>query len=798
LRVGYQANRLIFNSLKPGVFASHFFCLFQQNLVFHHQTDTMPEYYLIIVILLFFLAASDLVVGVSNDAVNFLNSAIGSKAASFKTIMIIAAIGIFIGATFSSGMMEVARKGIFNPQFFQFSEVMVIFLAVMLTDIMLLDAFNTFGFPTSTTVSIVFELLGAAVVVAVLKIAQSEEGLSALPTYINTASALAIITGILSSVVIAFVAGAIIQYVSRLMFTFNYGRRMKWIGGIWSGAALTLITYFLIFKGIKGASFVPEAFINWVNAHTPVLLLGAFVFWSLFMQLLYTFFNVNILRIIVLAGTFSLAMAFAGNDLVNFIGVPIAGFESFKVWTASGQAAGALSMESLGQAVRTDTFLLLMAGIIMVLTLWFSKKARSVTETQVALSRQSEGVENFAPNMLARGIVRTMRNVGSVAQAFIPKSWLDKAESSFESNGDDEQAPADQPAFDLVRAAVNLTVASALIAFATSLKLPLSTTYVTFMVAMGASLADRAWGLDSAVYRVAGVLNVIGGWFITAIVAFTASGICAWVIYTFEMWGVAVLVALLVFLVFRSSVFHRRREKSRAELQSFEQEGASIAPALMVEDTSRKVAEMLHLVTKSYKEAITGLLNEDRSVIQTSVDDFAMLKERVDTLKKKMFKAIKRLEGPETGAGRLYLLVYDLEQDITQSTGFIVDACRTHIENSHKAVKKEQAENLRTVLEAVETYLNNVAKRMEEADFENVEDLREQKKTIFNLLETQLSDQIQGIKQNGYGRRNSMLMFSIKLETKDIVAVSHRFVKLYHRLQSNRVEKEVMLVSSQE
>ncbi len=757
----------------------------------------MPEYYLIIVILLFLLAASDLIVGVSNDAVNFLNSAIGSKVATFRTIMIIAALGIFIGATFSSGMMEVARKGIFNPQFFQFSEVMVIFLAVMMTDIMLLDAFNTFGLPTSTTVSIVFELLGAAVVVALLKITFNGEGLADLPNYINTSSALAIITGILSSVVIAFIAGALIQYLSRLVFTFNYARRMKWVGGIWSGAALTLITYFLLFKGVKGASFVSEQFIDWVSANTSMLLLAAFVFWSLTMQLLYSFFKVNILRIIVLAGTFSLAMAFAGNDLVNFIGVPIAGFESFKVWSASGQAAEALSMTSLSQAVRTETYLLLIAGIIMVLTLWFSKKARTVTETQVALSRQSEGVENFSPNLLARGIVRTMRNVGSAMQTVIPRSWMDKVESSFETNGDADAQAVDEPAFDLVRAAVNLTVASALIAFATSLKLPLSTTYVTFMVAMGASLADRAWGLDSAVYRVAGVINVIGGWFMTAIVAFTASGICAWVIYTFEMWGVAILTILLVLLVFRSSVFHKKREKSREELASFEQEGTSIAPAIMVEDTSLKVAQLLHDVTKTYKGAITGLLEEDRQLIQKTVKDYESLRERVDTLKKKMYKAIKRLEGPETGAGRLYLLVYDLEQDIAQSTGFIMETCRNHVENSHKPVKKKQAESLSSIVQEVDSYLTNVAMKMEKADFENVEDLKEQKKAIFNMLENQLSDQIQGIKENGYGRRNSMLMFSIKLETKDIVAVAHRFVKLYHRLPS-KAEKEVMLVSSPE
>ncbi len=752
---------------------------------------------MIIVILLFMLAIADLVVGVSNDAVNFLNSAVGSRVASFKAILAVAAIGVLIGAVFSSGMMEVARKGIFNPQFFQFADVMVIFLAVMITDIILLDAFNTYGFPTSTTVSLVFELLGAAVVVALMKVLQDDQGLKALSTYINTASALGIISGILSSVVVAFVAGAVVQYLSRLAFTFDYIRKMKWVGGIWSGAALTLITYFLFFKGISGVSFVSKDLIAWITSNTSLLLLGSFVFWSIAMQLLYTLFKVNVLRIVVLAGTFSLAMAFAGNDLVNFIGVPIAGFESFKVWSISGTAPDLLSMDSLAEPVQTNTYLLLIAGIIMVLTLWFSKKARTVTETQVALSRQNEGLENFAPNKLARGIVRAVRNGGNLVQSLIPRSLQNKMEARFKPF--EGQAPADQPAFDLVRAAVNLTVASALIAFATSLRLPLSTTYVTFMVAMGASLADRAWGLDSAVYRVAGVLNVIAGWFITAIVAFSVAGLAAWVIYSFEMWGVVALVALMAIIIFRSTAMYRRRQKIKEELESFEQEGEIIAPSFMVEDTSRKVAKLLRDVTKTYKTALEGLLKEDRSLIQSSIQDYEALQAQVDTLRKKMYKAIKRLEETGTGAARLFLFVYDLEHDIAQSTGLIVNACRNHIENSHKPVKREQAENLRKMMGTVESYLNTVAQRMEAADFQSIVGLRAQKKTIFDLLESLFSAQIRGIKENNYGRRNSMLLFSIELETKDIVANAHRFVKLYHRLQSSQEDKrEVWLVSALE
>ncbi len=746
----------------------------------------MTEYYLVFVVILFALAIVDLKVGVSNDAVNFLNSAVGSRTASFKVILIVTSIGIFIGATFSSGMMEIARKGIFNPQFFQFADVMVIFIAVMIADIMLLDAFTTLGFPTSTTVSIVFELLGAAVVVALLKIVDNGDNLSTLSSYINTASALGIITGILASIVIAFLAGAVIQYLSRLIFTFNYESKLKWVGGVWSGAALSLLTYFLFFKGIKGASFVSEGFINWVSTHILLLLAGSFVFWSLLMQLLYVLFKVNMLRIVVLAGTFSLAMAFAGNDLVNFIGVPIAGFESYKAWVASGLAPGELTMNSLAQPVRTETFLLAIAGLIMVLTLWLSKKSRSVIETELSLARQGEGQETFAPNMLARRIVRMMRNTGNAALAVIPRSVLDKMGARFTPL--EGQNEANQPAFDIVRAAVNLSVASTLIAFATSLKLPLSTTYVTFMVAMGASLADRAWGLDSAVYRVAGVLNVIAGWFITALIAFVASGIMAWLIYAFGMWAVVVLLGLLIFFMYRSSALYDRRAKSKEELDAFDLETGSIAAAHIVKDTSHKVAELLHDVINTYNTAIAGLLQEDRSKIQESVQNCNALNSRVGTLRKKMFKAIKRVENEEIEVGRLFLLVYDFEEDIARATTNVVDVCRNHVENSHKSLKKKQAEGIRSLVAAVSFYLEHVARRMEAANFESIATLRAEKEAIYDMMEKLLATQIEGIRNESFGRRNSMLVFSIELETKDIVTISHRFVKLYHRLQSGKGE----------
>jgi phosphate/sulfate permease len=446
------------------------------------------DMYLLFVVVLFGLAITDLVVGVSNDAVNFLNSAIGSKVAKRNTIMLVASLGVFIGATFSGGMMQVARKGIFNPDMFMFADIMAIFLAVMLTDIILLDVFNTLGMPTSTTVSIVFELLGASVAVAIIKIAGASDSMLSLGAYINSEKATQIILGIFISVGIAFTIGAVVMWISRLIFSFNYKKRLRFAGAIWGGIAFAALSYFLLFKGIKGASFVTPEFQQWVKSNTLLLLGASFLFWTILLQVLLSVFKLNIFRGIVLFGTFSLAMAFAGNDLVNFIGVPIAGLESYQSWNASGVAPGAFSMESLAKAVRTNPLLLFGAGVIMVATLWFSKKARSVTETEVNLGRQDEGAERFKANFLARSLVRMIHLLSSSLNRSIPSSLRERIGSNFELNKSRPLA-ADAPAFDLVRASVNLTVASALIALATSLKLPLSTTYVSFMVAMGTSLA---------------------------------------------------------------------------------------------------------------------------------------------------------------------------------------------------------------------------------------------------------------------------------------------------------------------
>lgn len=507
--------------------------------------------YFIIVIALLILAALDLIVGVSNDAVNFLNSAIGSKVAPRQVIFGIAAAGVFVGAMFSTGMMEIARKGIFNPSFFSFQDIMVIFMAVMLTDILILDLFNTLGLPTSTTVSIVFELLGASVVTGLLMLANSPESHLGILDVINYQKAVEIISGIFLSIVIAFSIGALVQWLSRFIFTFHYKERLRRYGAPFTGLALSVIIYFLLVKGLKGASFVTDDFAKYIEGHALLIMVVTFIGFSLLTFILQRLWKINPLRIVVLTGTFSLAMAFAGNDLVNFIGVPITGFESYKHWIASGVEASAFGMSALAEKVQTPWYMLYPAGIIMVLTLWFSSKARKVTDTELKLGSQEAVQERFKPNRLSHGIVNAARRLGNFAKTSFSRKTNVYINWRFRLLTVDEK---NKPAFDLVRASVNLMVASVLIAFASSLQLPLSTTYVSFMVAMGSSLADRAWGSGSAPHRVAGVLNVIGGWFLTAAGAFTGAGLMALLIYFGGPWLAMGLFVLALIVLIRSNL----------------------------------------------------------------------------------------------------------------------------------------------------------------------------------------------------------------------------------------------------
>jgi hypothetical protein len=616
-----------------------------------------------------------------------------------------------------------------------------------------------------------------------------------LGNYINSSSAIVIISGIFISVLISFVVGTIIQYFSRLLFSFHIEKRMNWAGALWSGIALSVMTYFLLVKGVKGASFISDEFLIWVQTHTLLLIGVTSLAWYLLMQGLLVYFKTNVLRIVVLFGTFALAMAFAGNDLVNFIGVPIAGFESFNAWTASSQAPDEFNMGILNAPVRTQTYLLVIAGLIMTLTLWFSKKARTVTETEINLGRQDEGLERFQPNQLAQGIVRYTLSLGKTVSRAIPSGWNRIEDKSFQPYKDPNVAnPEDEPAFDLVRASVNLTVASMLIAIATSFKLPLSTTYVSFMVAMGTSLADRAWGRSSAVYRVTGVINVIGGWFFTAFMAFTAAATFATLIYFFDVWGVAALVLLAVFLISRTFLLHRNKEKEKDRQQNLVSKSQRIARDQILNETSERISTTLQSVEEAYRASLTGLIHEDRNLLNEAQEDIQCVRSDNEALQRELVGLIKRIEEQHGHTSRFYLLLYDLNQDILQSTSLIVDSARDYVFNSLEPVRHTHEAMLQQLLDAVDPYLNKIQSVIKSKDFEALAGLLEQKESIFNLIEEAIDNQVEGIKNGGLGMRQSLLLLTISLETKDLVAVAARFGKLFQRMDIVKDSKSAKLV----
>ncbi|MDX1328694.1 MAG: inorganic phosphate transporter, partial [Arenibacter sp.] len=602
---------------------------------------------------------------VSNDAVNFLNSAIGSKAISFRTIRVVASIGIAVGAIFSSGLMEVARKGIFNPSEFMFNEIMIIFMAVMITDILLLDFFNTIGMPTSTTVSIVFELLGASVAMALIKIGAASGSYVEVFNYINTSKATEIILGILLSVVIAFSVGAFVQYISRLLLSFNFRRKAKWIGALFAGTALTAITYFILIKGLKGASFVSDSVLEFTQNHTVGIIIGSLALWSLISYLLTTFFKYDSYKLIIIAGTFALALAFAGNDLVNFIGVPIAAWQSFEAWQASGIAADQFNMGILANKVATPTYLLFGAGITMVLTLWFSKKARYVTQTEINLSREGESKERFQPNFLSRSIVRGAMLLSAGADAITPASLKKKIDANFEKPviALSKDKTFEMPAFDIIRAAVNLMVAGVLISIATSYKLPLSTTYVTFMVAMGTSLADRAWGAESAVYRVAGVLNVIGGWFFTALMAFVSAAVIAYLINIHVPSMVAILLLIAVLLLVRNYISHNKKSKEISAEDSLRKAESSSIQGV-IEESANNISNVAKRGNKIYTNTINGLAKQDLDLLKKNKKQVVKLSNEVDELRDHIFFFIKNLDEASVGASNFYINILGYLQDM--------------------------------------------------------------------------------------------------------------------------------------
>lgn len=736
------------------------------------------ESYQLVVITLVLLAIADLIVGVSNDAVNFLNSAIGSKVAGRNTILIIAAAGVLVGALSSSGMMEIARKGIFNPGVFTFSDVMVIFVAVMVADILLLDIFNSLGLPTSTTVSIVFDLLGASVAVASWKAVENAQGFAGLAESINTGTAVAIISGIFLSIGIAFTIGGVVQYLCRLWFSFRIDKYLKSSGVLFAALALTIIVYFLLIKGAKGSALISDSASDFISQHTYLLLAGIFILSLVLIFLLVKTLKAHPLKIVVFAGTFSLAMAFAGNDLVNFIGVPLAGYQSYTIWSNSAMPADSFMMDQLGEAVRTPFIFLFLAGAIMVVTLWFSGKAKRVTETEVNLGRQDSGDERFRPNFLSRVIVGGGLAMGEWIKNTLPQGVVRRMNIRFYQRiaaiSDD-----DRPAFDLVRASVNLIVASLLIALATSYKLPLSTTYVSFMVAMGSSLADKAWGRESAVYRVAGVLNVIGGWLITALMAFFTAAAIATGIYFGGPWVAIGLGALALLIFINSNLRFNKKEKQQALLKA--QELKPEKQERLFEILKEDIVRLLEYEQEVVLQAFKYIKREKVRPVRKLYESWKSFEEEADKLKKIVYKHVlkKSSHSEEYGVALLFNQhhIDDLRINLKKFSDLIIQH-----EKNHQALPEERY--LSIVMKLKEVYLEFsilTAEKLKKDQLKNLDDLLRLKKSSQSRMQIALNELMVISSQKKISHKQAIVLSEYILLLKNLIAIKARIVQNYQR-----------------
>lgn len=751
----------------------------------------MDPIYLIIVIILLALATLDLLVGVANDAVNFLNSSIGSKVAPLWVILTVASVGVLIGAVFSSGMMEVARNGVFHPEMLTFPSVMLLFLAVMITDVILLDLFNTFGLPTSTTVSLVFELLGAAVAVSLITIWKNGEGL--LGEYINSSKALAIIGGIFISIAIAFVVGSIIMYLSRLVFSFKYQKSFRYLGGLWGGIALTAITYFAVFKGLKNSSLISHDLLNLLNNELGLILLMTFLAWTVIMLICQFLFKINILKIIVLAGTLALALAFAGNDLVNFIGVFMAGLDSYKIAVETVAAGGNIEnmyMTLLAEPVAANTYWLLGAGIVMVLALWFSKKSRSVTETEVNLARKGEGIERFSSSALSRSIVRGSLAISGAINKVIPQKTKNFLDKRFEPVAD-----ASGASFDLIRASVNLTVAALLISLGTSLKLPLSTTYVTFMVAMGSSLADRAWGRESAVYRINGVLTVVGGWLMTAIIAFAVSLVVASLLMFGGKVMVFILLGVVVFLLIKSSKLHTKRTKSqenKSKILSSEEE--------LIDTCAEDVKNILSKSITIFETTALNLESESRKEMKKMLKEANELYEIYK--EKRQYEVVPTLEKIRVNALDLeqeYIQIVDYSYEITKSLKSITESSFAYIDNNHKAFTPEQTEDLKELFAPVKKAISHFSTMLEKKDFTEFQKVTNAREEVIEKHPKLTKKQIRRVKDKKSSTRSSILFLNlmneikiISLQTNNLLKSERNFIDQYKKVANEPSAKQIM------
>ena len=737
-------------------------------------------FFTILIVILFLTAIVDLVVGVSNDAVNFLNSAIGSRVASFRTIFIVASLGILLGSTFSSGMMEVARNGIFNPAYFSFQDVMFIFLAVMLTDVILLDIYNSFGLPTSTTVSLVFELLGAAFAGGILTSLSKgiDLGSTPLQDILNFSSAITIVSGIFLSILFAFVFGTLIQHLSRIIFTFSLKESIKKYGAIFSGLTVTTIIYFLLIKGAKGSSFISNDQVDWVMENTWSINLVSLVFWSILIQFLMWWKKINPLKFVVLLGTFALAMAFAGNDLVNFIGVAVGGLMAFQAWTVSGVDPQDFNMGILAEKIQTPSWILLVAGIVMIVTLWTNAKSRKVTETEVSLGRQDEGDERFKSTWLSRLLVGGALGIAKTFEIITPKRITKLLAKRFKpSEGSDKEK--DKPSFDLLRAAVNLLVSSVLIAYATSKKLPLSTTFVTFMVAMGSSFADQAWGRESAVYRVAGVMRVIAGWLATAFVAFSCSALVAFTLFKTEAAGVFVLVAVAIFLLIRSHILFAKKARVESDSnQAFSTNVENFTQA--IDDSKKETVKNLKLAQKVYSATVDALAKEKKNNITKALQQINLLREQSTKIQQKIIKNVRKIPKENLSASRLYILLFDYLQDLYQNLQLISESCVEHLNNFHSQPTKDYLKAANDIEKSLEDFIKEVCDAISSPGTNGSDKVAKSKDEVLHKLNKTIDKTIIEIQKGDVGNRISRLQMKLLLETKDTVTTVQKIYDLYN------------------
>lgn len=749
----------------------------------------METFYLFLIIFLFVLAVFDLSVGVSNDAVNFMNSAIGSKAASFKVIMVIAAIGIFVGASLSNGMMDIARHGIYQPQHFYFSEIMCILLAVMLTDVVLLDIFNSLGMPTSTTVSLVFELLGGTVAISLIKIANSNGALQ-LGDLLNTDKAFTVILAIFLSVAIAFFFGAIVQYISRLIFTFNYKKHMNYFIGLFGGLAATSILYFMLIKGLKESSFMEGDLKTMIYSNTDTIVWGALIFFTLLMQVLH-WLKVNVFKVVILLGTFALALAFAGNDLVNFIGVPLAGYSSYTDLMAQGgtTTTDTFLMESLLEPAKTPWYFLVGSGLVMVIALATSKKAQAVIKTSVDLARQSDGNENFGTSPVARVLVRTCNNASNTILSVVPlrvKDWID---SRFNNN---EIILEDKASFDLVRASVNVVLSGLLIALGTSLKLPLSTTYVAFMVAMGSSLADRAWGRESAVYRITGVLSVIGGWFITAGAAFTICFLVALLIHVGGIAAMAAMVGLAIYMLIRNQILYKKKMKKEAMQEEVDSTISKLretkdkreALSLFREHSRDELCDVLNFASDTFNRSVHGFMDENlrelRKVMSAIEEKKSYLKQvkRVGTL------GVTQLEHDiAIDKGLYYYQGNDFASEIVFSIRRLTEPGKEHVDNHFSPLCEVQKEDFGKMTDEIVSFLNRSSVMIESNDYHRMDDLIAESVDLTAKLTLLKKEELKRIQGQSGSTKVSMVYLNMVQEAQNVVSFTANLLKVSRKFQ---------------